>query len=302
MGNSSVEDFLKHFGAKERPHHLGFSSSAFDRDLGSPFEPYSSSSTASTIRGTYGDLSQLSSSSSRGRSDSDSASQLSSAFTALSTAPSIPPFPLPPWHSYQYDMAQPDYDYELPCEFHMLGCYIKFHPEDYRHWIAHSLSHFIDHGPPSKTVCTFCDDPNGYIQDPFDPKESWKARMLHIGAHHRDHRGALGNRPDYRLLKHLRRCNLINEGQFESLMTFTERHDTQKDQIPYKELHLVDDDFQTPEMKVRARNSAILDDGQQDMKSERRRKRPEKEKGKGKERERSGRTHRSSRKADVHYS
>jgi len=120
--------------------------------------------------------------------------------------------------------------------------------------------------------------------------------MLHIGFHHEQYGGVLGNRPDYFLLEHLNKHDLIDAGDFEHHMAYTERHDTQVDRIPYKELHLVEDDFQTPGMKARERRNATLDDSQYDMRSEDRQSR----KGKEKEKARSGRTHKSSRKADVY--
>ncbi|CZS88039.1 hypothetical protein WAI453_000434 [Rhynchosporium graminicola] len=294
MDTRSLNNFLKPYEYSDREHRLRFSSQTFNNQPSPQSEPYLSYS-SSTACPALGSFSQLSSS--RRRSDSDSASQLSSDTTTLSSAPSLPPFPVPPWYQFtRGDMGPVVLNYELPCEFGMLGCYVTFRPEEHEHWIAHSFSHFLRHSPPSKTVCTFCDDPQAYFQDPYDPYGSWRARMLHIGAHHEQHGGAPGNRPDYFLMEHLHQCGLIDEGDFKANMSYTERHDTQVGQVPYKELNLVEDDFQTPEMQARERMNGTLDAGYYDMRSEARHLRH----GKDREKGRSGKSYKSSRKADVY--
>lgn len=114
--------------------------------------------------------------------------------------------------------------------------------------------------------------------------------MIHIGRHHQEYRGRVGPRPDYFLLKHLKRYQLIANEDYEDNMSFTERQPCD---------YLVDPNFQTPEMKERERKNAKAAGGTYDMRNEKRQMRQEEGKG------RSGRsTHKStksSRKAEVYY-
>ncbi|KAG4433886.1 hypothetical protein IFR05_010623 [Cadophora sp. M221] len=275
--DKGVEDILKLFGRDDRIRPLGLSTLSFDQPVGSPpgpSGPYhtSTASTSTIIAGpTVKNISAIDSSSSR--SDSDSASRRSSNSTALSTAPSIPLFPTPPWHFYLGNMAPIDYDYELPCEFEMLGCSVTFRPEGYENWVNHSISHFLGHDPPLDAVCTFCDEPNAYVRYPQDPFRTWRARMMHLGRHHQETGGQIGHRPDYFLLEYMNRCQLLAEDDFGRQMSYTERPRCD---------HLVDRDFQTPEMKDRECRNAKPVDEPHDLRKEGRQRKQGTERGSGK--------------------
>ncbi|KAL5321654.1 hypothetical protein ACEPPN_009614 [Leptodophora sp. 'Broadleaf-Isolate-01'] len=282
--DKGIEDILKQFDRDDRIRPLGLSPWPFDKPPFGPSGPDRTSRTSTIVAGpTVRNLSAISSSSRH--SDSDSASRRSSNSTVLSTAPSIPPFPTPPWHFYLSNMAPIDYDYELPCEFGMLGCGVKFHPEGYLDWVAHSISHFLGHGPPSNSVCTFCDEPNAYVRDPQDPVRTWRARMMHIGRHHQETGGRMGHRPDFFLLEHLNRCRLIEDDDFERNMSYTERPPCE---------NLVDRGFQTPEMKDRERRNAKPVNEPHDLRKEGRQRQ-------GKEKGRSGKTYKPSEHPKIYH-
>ncbi|KAF4635285.1 hypothetical protein G7Y89_g2801 [Cudoniella acicularis] len=117
--------------------------------------------------------------------------------------------------------------YDLPCEFSVVDCHMRFYPEHFESWISHSLSHFSNHPPPSKTICTFCDRefdlvPNENNGDPFS---NWRERMLHIGGHFFNHRelGTSHPRPDYFLLDYLRDKGFLRVEVYEDLISYIER-------------------------------------------------------------------------------
>ncbi|PBP20088.1 hypothetical protein BUE80_DR008775 [Diplocarpon rosae] len=199
------------------------------------------------------------------RSDSDSASRRSSVSTVLSTAPSThQDHPStgnpPPWHSNRAEAMTPVvYDYDLPCEFAAHGCLLRFHAERYEEWIAHTISHFVGFAPPPSTVCIFCDD--FYFNNPNDPYSNWRERMVHVGQHYQEHHVLERSRPDYLLTEYLHKCGLIASDEYERIISFSERQPCQ---------HLVEDGFQSPEMKQREHKKSRTSERIYDLRKEER--------------------------------
>ena len=80
--------------------------------------------------------------------------------------------------------ATTDFGFYLPCPFIEIGCFVRFQGKDIRLWIAHSLSHFIHHLLPIKSVCVFCDlSFESSSPDSNDLLAAWNKRMLHIAQH-----------------------------------------------------------------------------------------------------------------------
>lgn len=204
------------------------------------------------------------------RSGRESASWRSSTSTSWSSAPSAqvqlqlqrPISNPPPWHSDPFgSMAPIDYDYQLPCEFALFDCGVVFHPERFEEWINHSLSHFLRNPPPSSTVCIFCDKPDAHFRNATDPWQNWRERMLHIGRHYQEHWTLDHARPDFFLIKHLKACGLITAEEYKEHTSWSERHPCE---------NLVDNDFQTPEMKARSRRDTNAYEQRHDPRKENR--------------------------------
>jgi hypothetical protein len=141
---------------------------------------------------------------------SDDESTPTSPSTVGTTAPSLgdPPLPLNGVR-------------RLPCECLFTGCEISFSVEDEEAWLAHSLSHFGDVGPPAKAICTFCDVQTGSFEDSVDPNMNWRARMWHIRGHFIE--GETRLRPDFWVIKHMWKNGLISPGDYADIIQYTER-------------------------------------------------------------------------------
>ncbi|KAH6665003.1 hypothetical protein B0J14DRAFT_493107, partial [Halenospora varia] len=112
------------------------------------------------------------------------------------------------------------YGYDLPCEFEILGCQIRFDPAYYEQWICHTASHFM--GPlPQKAICLFCDEVSFESED--DTQSNWRRRMLHIRSHLRDFIPWERIRPDFWIMEQLRANNAISTGDYNQAIQYTER-------------------------------------------------------------------------------
>lgn len=167
--------------------------------------------------------------------------------TAPTTAPSLAE-PLP-WHilvatqTHDLPMTMIPYRYNLVCEFIFIGCNVHFHPEDVEAWISHSASHFGPAGPPSKSVCTFCDAPYA-VFEADDRDKCWRNRMLHINDHFANNETIL--RPDFWVLEHMKRNGLISPEDYHMAMGYTERPKL-KTRVPFS--------YQTDAMKRKVERS-----------------------------------------------
>jgi hypothetical protein len=222
------------------------------------------------------------SSGSRSSISSGSESDTSSRRSSNSSAPSLGP----PWQqnlNQALTMAPFNYGYDLPCEFASIGCNLRFYPGDFEAWIAHSVSHFVGHPPPLRTICTFCDQEFDSSHNPHNASRNWRDRMVHIGGHFREYRRADGGElyhryPDFWTLEHMCIKDLMSADDYAYATKYSQRpHCDNTYPLGYK----------TPEMLAsQERNSrASYDLGKED-----RQRRREKERGLGKHKGK-GRTH-----------
>ncbi|TVY26634.1 hypothetical protein LHYA1_G004107 [Lachnellula hyalina] len=241
-GRNRIDEFLRN---PESPRYLGshtqplveapFSSpQAYSKP---PYPPYVSSAPS---------RSSASRSSTSWASESDKSSRRSSNSSAPSSGP--------PWQPNLNEvlaMAQFDYGYDLPCEFIYSGCHMRFYPGDFEAWISHSISHFGEHPPPLRTICTFCDQEFDCTHNPSDAWRTWKDRMVHIGAHFGEYRqeGVEVNhgKPDFWTLEYMSTKHLITAGDYAHAIRYSQRP-------PCDNLYPLD--YKTPEMQAREeRNS-----------------------------------------------
>ncbi|KAF7953020.1 hypothetical protein EAE96_006242 [Botrytis aclada] len=139
----------------------------------------------------------------------------------------------------------------LPCEFISINCEIRFGPDDFDNWLAHSLSHFGNLPPPPKCFCLFCDRE---FEDPNDSSSNWWDRMMHSRDHFLD--GKTNIRPDFSVIEYMRENRLMDEADYTLAGKYTERP-----AVP----SLVRKGFETPESKLkRERESKILRDLQKE--------------------------------------
>jgi hypothetical protein len=127
--------------------------------------------------------------------------------------------------------------YEYTCSFGFTDCRLSFHPMRINDWISHEASHFLQHRPPPKTCCTFCDL---VFENYTDPKLSWRQRMDHIAVHFQRLEGPDHPRPDFFVIEYMFEKRLLSAGEYKSLTRYTERPRCDG---------LVDIGYKTPEMK-----------------------------------------------------
>ena len=149
---------------------------------------------------------------------SESLTQVSSGSSA-STAPSLNG--VPPWHARQPNNL--DFAYDLPCEFAIIGCGLRFRLEQFENWISHTASHFVGFSPPPKAICTFCDDHDGIFENYSDPLANWRQRMFHIGAHYAGGMQYENLRPDYFVIDYMWRNHLLSPEDYDWAIKHTER-------------------------------------------------------------------------------
>jgi hypothetical protein len=170
-------------------------------------------------------------SSSTAANDSDDQSNASFPSSVTSSVPSLnPPQPVAP-------MNPINYGYEFRCEFEFVGCQLSFHPTQIDSYISHTTSHFVDHRPPPRTCCIFCDR---RFENSHDPVASWRKRILHIADHQRHLARPEDMRPDFFVIEHMRKKGIITVEDYKWATRHTER--------PLCD-GLVDRSYRTPEMK-----------------------------------------------------
>lgn len=164
----------------------------------------------------------------------------------------------PPGHVIpEAGMAQPINAYDLPCEFYPLRCDRRFDAEDVEAWIAHTIDHFREPGPPSFAICTFCDDPDdSRFRSHGDNVSMWRARMMHIQGHFQALEGEGLLRPDWYVIDYMYSRRLLSERDYRLAKRYTER--------PYVEGRVAPG-FQTEEMCQRSKkqNNYVYDDNRQ---------------------------------------
>jgi len=119
---------------------------------------------------------------------------------------------MPTLESQIQNISFPEPEMFLPCLFSLItGCTAEFHLDDVDNWRRHDLSHFGETGPPKEAMCIFCDD---RVFQHADPHQRWRERMEHIAEHFEGGRSIEDSRPDFGLIRHLRKNKLITEGVY----------------------------------------------------------------------------------------
>ncbi|KAM7208467.1 hypothetical protein V8F20_001148 [Naviculisporaceae sp. PSN 640] len=111
----------------------------------------------------------------------------------------------------------------LWCEFCVLkNCDAMFRGDDEEGWIHHHINHLRDHYP-RQLVCWFCDDVPFVAERTEDRYANFILRMQHIRGHIFDeHQTRNHMRPDFHVIEHLRRHNLIDNDTFNHAMGYDE--------------------------------------------------------------------------------
>lgn len=191
--------------------------------------------------------------------------------SSISSLPSVaPPWQPPPVN--QPPMAPFQYGYDLPCEFAFAGCHLRFHPEAFEEWIDHSISHFGQYGPCTRTVCSFCPREFDCSHNPNDAVGNWRRRMEHIGWHFYESRRMDGvevnhPRPDFWILEYLNSIGRISPQDYSHSIQYTER--------PHCD-NTYHRDWRSPEMLAKEERNSVTS---HDLRKEKHHMRKEREKG-----------------------
>ncbi|KAI2468257.1 hypothetical protein F4781DRAFT_432528 [Annulohypoxylon bovei var. microspora] len=122
-----------------------------------------------------------------------------------------------------YNMYQdpPPGTYELPCEFVAMGsCDVSFHYNDTERWIEHIITQHLREKLPQKADCWFCNTFSFDARDPQvrnDRRQNFENRMAHIREHIAEGKTANDMCPDFHMLDHLLKHNLISEGLYNEI-------------------------------------------------------------------------------------
>jgi hypothetical protein len=101
-----------------------------------------------------------------------------------------------------------------PCCFWFLHC--SYATSDEAEWKVHCKSHLHGRTPPKTGACSFC--PATFASS--DGEVSWKMKIEHLAAHHRDQVDLLiDRRPDYDLFGYLWHQKIISKPDFQELMS-----------------------------------------------------------------------------------
>lgn len=115
----------------------------------------------------------------------------------------------------------PAHAYKLPCEFYAIGgCETFFDYNDNEAWMEHILVNHLQDKLPSKADCWYCTTYTFSIKDPRvhgDRRLNFQYRMDHIRDHIADGKAAAEMMPDFHMLDHLLKHNLITEGRYNEV-------------------------------------------------------------------------------------
>ncbi|KAI1397776.1 hypothetical protein F4819DRAFT_63101 [Hypoxylon fuscum] len=115
--------------------------------------------------------------------------------------------------------------FDLPCEFVGIGsCDVTFRYEDTEAWIEHIINQHLRNKLPNKALCWYCDDFwfDAKEQTQGDRRMNFQNRMYHIREHIANGKTANDIRPDFPMLEHLLRHNLISEGRYNEYRRYNE--------------------------------------------------------------------------------
>ncbi|KAI1093759.1 hypothetical protein F5B19DRAFT_103586 [Rostrohypoxylon terebratum] len=121
----------------------------------------------------------------------------------------------------QYTFQEQAPAYALPCEFYAIGgCETSFEYNDIDAWIEHILVVHLQDKLPSRVDCWFCTTYSFNFKDTRaqgDRRLNFENRMYHIRTHIADGKTANEMMPDFHMLDHLLKHNLISEGRFNEV-------------------------------------------------------------------------------------
>ncbi|KAI8960518.1 hypothetical protein F5Y11DRAFT_265996 [Daldinia sp. FL1419] len=112
----------------------------------------------------------------------------------------------------------------LPCEFVGFGCNVVFELDQTEAWIEHIISSHLGDNLPSRAVCWFCDDWifDSRIPEINDRRQNLENRLRHIRQHFLGGQTVSGIRPDFHMVDHLRRQNLIADATYQEYMKWND--------------------------------------------------------------------------------
>lgn len=121
------------------------------------------------------------------------------------------------WYTFQYL----DHPYNLPCEFYAIGgCEAFFEYDDTEAWVEHIIVDHLQDKLPKRIDCWFCTSYAFSTKDPGvngDLRLNFQRRMEHIRAHVKDGKTANDMMPDFHMLDHLLKHDLISEGRYNEV-------------------------------------------------------------------------------------
>ncbi|KAI1085999.1 hypothetical protein F5B19DRAFT_480743 [Rostrohypoxylon terebratum] len=121
------------------------------------------------------------------------------------------------WYKFQ----EPATAYALPCEFYAIGgCGAFFNYADVDAWIEHIVIDHLQDKLPEKADCWFCTTYSFNVKDPRVPGDrqlNFQNRMHHIHSHIGDGKTENDMVPDFHMLDHLLKHNLISEGRYNEV-------------------------------------------------------------------------------------
>lgn len=98
------------------------------------------------------------------------------------------------------------------CPFHFLYCLLTF--SSFSEWLAHSLTHFNRHDPPTTNRCSFCEK----TFPASNGMQSWSDTMHHVALHHQLGHKLAHSRPAFDLHNYLYCKKVIDSAQYKELM------------------------------------------------------------------------------------
>jgi len=101
----------------------------------------------------------------------------------------------------------------LQCPFNFLQCFLTF--ATFEQWFSHSLTHFRQQTPPTRTKCCFC--PVEFVH--VDGRECWRQLLGHVELHHRRGDNLADFPPHLSLIEYLRIKMLISDDEYRFLKT-----------------------------------------------------------------------------------
>ncbi|OTB04151.1 hypothetical protein M426DRAFT_164088 [Hypoxylon sp. CI-4A] len=147
----------------------------------------------------------------------------------------------------------------LPCEFvGYASCSVAFNYNETDAWVEHIVADHLQDKLPGKAVCWFCDT---YLFDAKasqinDRRMNFHFRMEHIREHILDGMTANDIRPDFYMLEHLNRHNLIPKAVYDYAKQYQEIN-----LPPEHTMHIYRPDFEPPErQRERERSNRVTND------------------------------------------